>query len=91
VTGSITAIRPDPVLQKGANVVEIKPADNPNVRVTVSLVQQIGGEVGPKSSVEAGMTKIGNGADSAKVLRPQLASYASGDGNHVTVSVLRVN
>jgi hypothetical protein len=25
------------------------------------------------------------------VLRPQLASYASGSGNHVTVSVSRVN
>src|SRR5919202_1846371 len=32
VTGTITAIRPDPVLQKSANVVEIKPADNPDVR-----------------------------------------------------------
>ena len=91
VTGTIVAIRPDPVLQEGANVVEIKPADNPDVRVSVSLVQQIDEEVGPHSPVEAGMTEIGSVADSAKVLRPQLASYASGSGNHVTVSVSRVN
>jgi hypothetical protein len=61
------------------------------VRVSVSLVQQIDEEVGPRSPVEAGMTEIGSVADSAKVLRPQLASYASGSGNHVTVSVSRVN
>ncbi len=91
VTGTIVAIRPDPVLQEGANVVEIKPTDNPDLRVSVSLVQQIDEEVGPKSPVEAGMTEIGTVADSAKVLRPQLASYASGSGNHVTVSVSRVN
>src|SRR5215207_409347 len=91
VTGTIVAIRPDPVLQEGANVVEIQPVDNPDVRVSVSLVQQIDEEVGPRSPVEAGMTEIGSVADSAKVLRPQLASYASGSGNHVTVSVSRVN
>ena len=91
VTGTIVAIRPDPVLQEGANVVEIKPADNPDVRVSVTLVQQIDEEVGPNTPVEAGMTEIGTVADSAKVLRPQLASYASGSGNHVTVSVSRVN
>ena len=33
VTGMITAIRPDPMVQ-GANVVEIKPDGNANVRVT---------------------------------------------------------
>src|SRR5215212_2627303 len=38
VTGMITAIRPDPMVP-GANVVEIKPDANTNVRVTVSLVQ----------------------------------------------------
>ncbi len=86
VTGTVTAIRPDPVLKDNANVVEIKPAENPNVRVSVSLVQDINSDVGPKTPVTAGITELGSVADSAKVLRPQLADYTSDTGNHVTVS-----
>ncbi len=91
VNGVITAIRPDPVLQKDASVVEIKPADDPNVRVSVSLVQGLGDGIGPKSPVTAGTTELGSVADSAQVLKPQLASYTSDTGNHVTVSVSRAN
>lgn len=91
VTGVVTAIRPDPVLQKGASVVEIKPADNPNVRVSVSLVQDLDDGVGPKSPVTAGTTELGSVADSAQVLKPQLASYTSDAGNHVTISVSRAS
>jgi hypothetical protein len=91
VTGTVTAIRPDPVLQEGANVVEIKPADNPEIRVYVSLVQEIGSGVGPKSPVTAGITELGSVADSSKVLKPQLASYTSDAGNHVAVSTLEVD
>ena len=86
VTGTVTAIRPDPVLKENASVVEIKPAENPNVRVFLSLVQDMDGEIGPKTSVTAGITKLGSVADSANVLRPQLADYTSDTGNHVTVS-----
>lgn len=86
VTGTVTSIRPDPVLKENANVVEIKPAENPNVRVSISLVQDINSEVGPKTPVTAGITEVGKVADSAKVLRPQLADYTSDTGNHVTVS-----
>ncbi len=86
VTGTVTAIRPDPVLKENANVVEIKPAENPNVRVSISLIQDINSEVGPKTPVTAGITELGSVADSAKVLRPQLADYTSDTGNHVTVS-----
>jgi hypothetical protein len=43
--------------------------------------------VGPKAPVVAGMTELGSVADSAKVLRPQLADHTSDAGNHVTVSV----
>ena len=91
VTGMVTAIRPDPVLQEGGKVVEIKSADNPDIRVTVSLVQKIDGELGPRSPVTAGITELGSVADSRKVLNPQLASYTSGTGNHVTVSVSKTN
>lgn len=91
VTGVVTAIRPDPVLQKDASVVEIKPADDPNMRVSVSLVQGLSDGLGPKSPVTAGTTKLGSVADSAQVLNPQLASYTSDTGNHVTVSVSRAN
>lgn len=101
VTGTVTAVRPDPVL-RDANVVEIKPADNnpyvrvnptdnSDVRVLVSLVQDIDSGIAPKSSVTAGMTKLGSVADSAKALKPQLASYTSDTGNHVTVAVLKTN
>src|SRR3712207_769484 len=89
VTGMITAIRPDPMVQ-GANVVEIKPEANPNVRVTVSLVQSDEANAGVTSRVTAGMTELGTVADSAEVLDPQLSSYTSDAGNHVTVSVPRV-
>jgi hypothetical protein len=91
VTGTVTAVRPDPVLQRDANIVEIKPTENPNVRVLVSLVQGIDSGVAPSSPVTAGMTKLGSVADSAKVLKPQLASYTSDAGNHVTVSALKTN
>src|SRR5215203_2497972 len=37
VTGTVTAIRPDPMVQN-ANVIEIKPDTNPDVRVSVALV-----------------------------------------------------
>ena len=87
----MTAIRPDPVLREGANIVEIKPTDNRNVRVVVSLVQEIGSGVGPKSPVTAGITELGSMADSAMVLRPQIADHTSDAGNHVTVSASRTN
>src|SRR5215207_5117247 len=89
VTGMITAIRPDPMVQ-GANVVEIKPDANANVRVTVSLVQSDEANAGVTSRVTAGMTELGTVADSAEILDPQLSSYISDAGNHVTVSVPRV-
>jgi hypothetical protein len=89
VTGMITAIRPDPMVQ-GANVVEIKPDANANVRVTVSLVQSDEANAGVTSRVTAGMTELGTVADSAEILEPQLSSYTSDAGNHVTVSVPRV-
>jgi len=85
VTGTVTAIRPDPMVEN-ANVVEIKPDANPNVRVNVSLVQS-DGNAGVNDHVTAGITELGTVADSAKVLDPQLSSYTSDPGNHVTVSV----
>ena len=85
VTGTVTAIRPDPMVES-ANVVEIKPDANPNVRVNVSLVQS-DGDAGVNDHVTAGITELGTVADSAKVLDPQLSSYTSDPGNHVTVSV----
>jgi hypothetical protein len=39
--------------------------------------------------VTAGITQLGSVADSAEVLRPQLADYVSETGNHVTVSASR--
>ena len=99
VTGTVTAIRPDPALQEDASVVEIKPienpnvnpADNPDVRISVSLVQGITSDLGPKSPVTAGITQLGSVADSAGVVRPQLADYVSETGNHVTVSATRTD
>ena len=85
VTGSVTAIRPDPMVQN-ANVIEIKPDTNPNVRVNVSLVRSDGG-AGVNDYVTAGITELGTVADSAEVLDPQLSSYTTDAGNHVTVSV----
>jgi hypothetical protein len=86
VTGMVTAVRPDPVLHEDASVVEIRPADNPDIRVFVSLVGNIDGEVGPQSPVTAGITELGEVADSAGVLKPQLAEYTSDAGNHVTMA-----
>lgn len=91
VNGTVVAIRPDPVLQDGAKVVEIKPTDAPEMRVSVSLVGDIDGEIGPKAPVTAGMTALGSVANSAEVLKPQLAGYTSSSGNHVTLSVSRVD
>jgi hypothetical protein len=85
VTGTVTAIRPDPMVDD-ANVVEIKPDANPNVRVNVSLVQS-DGNAGVNDDVTAGITELGTVADSAQVLDPQLSSYTHDTGNHVTVSV----
>ena len=90
VTGMVTAIRPDPMVQ-GANVVEIKPDANANVRVTVSLVRSEEGNAGVTSRVTAGMTELGTVADSAQVLDPQLSSYTSDAGNHITISVSKIN
>ena len=88
VTGSVTSIRPDPTVE-GANIVEIKPDANPDVRVNVALVQSDGG-AGVNDRVVAGMTRLGAVADSAKVLDPQLSAYTADSGNHVTVTVSRV-
>lgn len=88
VTGSVTSIRPDPTVE-GANVVEIKPDANPDVRVNVALVQSNGG-AGVNDNVVAGMTRLGTVADSAIVLDPQLSAYTTDAGNHVTVTVSRV-
>ncbi|WP_119066133.1 hypothetical protein [Rubrobacter indicoceani] len=84
VTGLVTAIRPDPKVA-GASVVEIQPTENPDLRVYVTLVGSQSGSAGVKSPVEAGKTKLGTVADSARVLDPQLADYTGQDGNHVTV------
>ena len=88
VTGVVTSIRPDPVVEK-ANVIEIKPDANPDVRVNVSLVLSEGG-VGVNDRVTAGMTELGTVADSAAILDPQLSSYTTDAGNHVSVSVSKV-
>ena len=85
VTGTVTAIRPDPMVEN-ANVVEIKPDANPNVRVNVSLVRS-DGDAGVNDYVTAGITELGTVTDSAEVLEPQLSSYTTDPGNHVTVSV----
>ena len=85
VNGTVTAIRPDPMVQN-ANVIEIKPDTNPDVRVSVALVRS-DGEAGVNEYVTAGETELGTVADSAKVLDPQLSSYTTDAGNHVTVSV----
>lgn len=90
VTGTVTAIRPDPTMQD-ANVVEIKPSSAPNARVFVSLVQDVNGSVGPDTMVTAGMTEIGTVPDLASVLKPQLSSYTGDSGNHVTVYAISNN
>jgi hypothetical protein len=85
VSGTVTAIRPDPMVQN-ANVIEIKPAANPDVRVSVALVRS-DGEAGVNDEVKAGKTELGTVADSAEVLDPQLSSYTADAGNHVTITV----
>lgn len=90
VTGVVTAVRPDPTMQD-ANIVEIKPAEAPNTRVFVSLLQDVSGNIGPDAPITAGMTELGSVADLASILKPQLAEHTNGPGNHVTVSVLEVN
>ena len=85
VSGTVTAIRPDPMVQN-ANVIEIKPAANPDVRVSVALVRS-DGEAGVNDDVKAGKTELGTVADSAEVLDPQLSSYTADAGNHVTITV----
>jgi hypothetical protein len=89
VSGVITAIRPDPTVE-GANVVEIEPTDNPNVRVSISLVRDIEDGTGLDTPVTAGSTELGVVADSAEVLEPQLAGFTGEAGNHVTVSATMV-
>lgn len=89
VTGSITSIRPDPAIEN-ANIIEIQPEDNPDLRVTVSLVESDSESAGVKSPVTAGDTELGVVADSAEVLDPQLSTYTGDAGNHVTVSVSNV-
>jgi hypothetical protein len=89
VTGSVTSIRPDPTVED-ANVVEIKPDANPDVRINVSLVKSDGGGAGVGDRVVAGMTRLGSVADSAEILDPQLSAYTSDSGNHVTIRVARV-
>ncbi|MDQ3506885.1 MAG: hypothetical protein M3494_02535 [Actinomycetota bacterium] len=89
VTGSITSIRPDPAVAD-ANIVEIQPTDNPDLRVTVSLVESDSDSAGVNTPVTAGETKLGLVADSAGVLDPQLAEYTGDAGNHVTVAVSNV-
>lgn len=89
VTGSITSIRPDPAVSD-ANVVEIQPAENPDLRISVSLVASDPDGAGVNSPVTAGETKLGIVADSAGVLDPQLAEYTGDAGNHVTVAVSNV-
>lgn len=88
VTGTVTSIRPDPTVPE-ANVVEIKPDANPDVRVNVSLVKSDGG-AGVNDHVVAGMTRLGSVADSAQILDPQLSAYTSDSGNHVTIRISRV-
>lgn len=90
VTGTVTAIRPDPMVPN-ANVVEIKPASDADVRVVVSLVRSEEGSAGVNTPVTAGMTEIGAVADSAEILDPQLSSYTNDAGNHVSVSVSNVS
>jgi hypothetical protein len=85
VAGTVTAIRPDPMVQN-ANVIEIKPDTNPDVRVSVALVRS-DGDAGVNDYVTAGKTELGTVANSAEVLDPQLSSYTTDAGNHVTVSV----
>jgi hypothetical protein len=89
VDGAITSIRPDPAVAN-ANIVEIQPSENPDMRVTVSLVENAPDSAGVKTPVTAGETELGVVADSAEVLDPQLSTYTGDAGNHVTVAVSNV-
>ncbi len=89
VDGAITSIRPDPAISD-ANIIEIQPQDNPDMRVTVSLVENAPDSAGVKTPVTAGDTELGLVADSAEVLDPQLSEYTSDAGNHVTIAVSNV-
>jgi hypothetical protein len=89
VTGTVASIRPDPLLRDGADTVVIKPAENSEVFISVSLVKDIAPGAGPGWPVKAGETKLGSVVDSRQFLKPQLSSYVPGDGNHVTVSASR--
>jgi hypothetical protein len=91
VAGTVVAIRPDPLLRGGADTVVIKPTENPDIFISVSLVKDIAPGVGPNWPVRAGETKLGSVVDSRQYLRAQLSSYVPGDGNHVTVSATRAN
>ena len=71
---------------ENANIIEIRPEANPDVRVSIALVRS-DGEAGVNDYVTAGKTELGAVADSAKVLDPQLSSYTTDAGNHVSVSV----
>jgi hypothetical protein len=90
VTGVVTAIRPDPMVQ-GANIVEIKPSEDSDMRVSVSLVRDISEGIGPDKPVTAGMTELGAVADSAEVLKPQLSGFTGDSGNHVTVTATKAS
>ncbi|MGH3089033.1 MAG: hypothetical protein ACRDSJ_17170 [Rubrobacteraceae bacterium] len=89
VSGEITSIRPDPAVED-ANIIEIQPEGNPNLRVTVSLVESEAESAGVNSPVVAGTTELGVVADSAEVLDPQLSTYTGDAGNHVTISASNV-
>jgi len=74
------------VPQGDATVVEIGPAETPDTRFSFPLVGNKDSEVVPQSPVTAGITEVGEVADSARVLKPQLAAYTSDAGNHVSMS-----
>lgn len=90
VTGTITAIRPDPMVQ-GASIVEVKSSENPKLLISISLVQDVNQGIGPDKPITAGETELGAVANSAKVLTPQLSKFTKDTGNHVTVSATRVS
>ncbi len=87
VTGVVTDIRPDPAVQD-ADIVEIKPDKDPDLRILVSPVGEISNDVAPRTPVTAGMTEVGRVTNAAGTRKPQLASYTEGPGNHVTVSAV---
>ena len=58
-----------------------------SIPATKKLIEE---QWGAKAGDTAGMTELGTVADSAEILDPQLSSYISDAGNHVTISVPRV-